>query len=74
MTQSQSFLQMTSLLLGLAALTLAMAAMPSEIRSRFRAEPVFSEPLDPAEIATARGLRHSADIDGGLIQTSRQRN
>ncbi|MBC2834431.1 hypothetical protein [Paragemmobacter straminiformis] len=65
---------MTSLLLGLAALALAMAAMPAEMRSRFRAEPVLSEPLHPSDIATARGLRDGADGAGGAVSTSRKRN
>ena len=36
MTQSQSFLHMTSLLLGLLAVTLALSALPPDLRSRFR--------------------------------------
>ncbi len=75
MTQTQSFLHMTSLMLGLAALALALGAMPAELRSRFRAEPVELQSIDPAEVATARGQRLlPAAGDGGAVSANRQRN
>lgn len=73
MTQSQSFLHMTSLLLGLLAVTLALSTLTPDLRSRFRDAPVLTV-IDPDDVATARGQRLSVGAGTGEVATSRQRN
>lgn len=76
MTQSQSSLQMTLLFLSLAALTVTISASPVDLRSRFRDGPVLQTPIQPQDIALARGLRApgAGAIDPLDVQSSRARN
>lgn len=73
MTQTQTFLHMTSLLLGLLAVALALSALPAEFKSRFRHDPAAMQ-IDPGDVATARGLRDTRSGGDGGVTTNRQRN
>lgn len=76
MIQSNTFVQITFLLLGLAMMAVVLSTQTYDPRPRFRDAAVPYQGAQTLDIATARGLRAAGQgvIDPALITPSRARN